>query len=94
MYYVYVLKSKIRENWIYVGRSDDLKTRINRHNNGGVKSTKAYRPFVLVYYESYLDKKDASKREIELKKHQYKDILKRQIKNSLYYVCHASRDLA
>ena len=82
MHYVYVLKSTVKANWLYVGRTDDLRNRFRRHNQGRVRSTKAYKPFVLVYYEAYNSKKDAIKREIELKKHCNKDILKIQIKYS------------
>ncbi len=96
MYYVYLLQSKVKINWLYVGRTDNLKIRFIRHNQGKVKSTKAYKPFILVYYEAYLSKKDAVKREIELKKHQKKEILKEQLKHSikLASVCPASQDLA
>lgn len=83
MHYVYVLQSTIKLNWVYVGRTDDLRKKFNRHNSGNVKSTKAYKPFILVYYEAYNSKKDAVKREMELKKHCNKDILKEQIKYSL-----------
>lgn len=86
----------MKENWIYVGKTKDLRNRFNRHNSGRVKSTKAYRPLILVYYEAYLLSKDASKREIELKKHYNKNILKEQIKYSIenVKVCHAPHDLA
>ena len=83
MHYVYVLKSTVNNNWVYIGRSNDLRKRFGEHNLGKVRSTKCYRPFVLVFYEAYFSKKDAVKREIKLKNHNNKDILKMQIKNSL-----------
>lgn len=84
MYYVYVLQSQIDKNWLYVGYSNDLKTRFQRHNEGGVRSTKAKKPFVLVCYEAYKHKSDAAQREYELKNNsQQKEILKRRISNSL-----------
>jgi len=82
MFYVYVLKSK-KNNDIYVGYSEDLKTRFEAHNQGKVKSTKVNKPWVLVYYEAYKDKKDATKREKQLKEHKAKADLKKQIENSL-----------
>lgn len=82
MHYVYILKSKINGD-IYVGFSNDLKTRFGQHNSGKVKSTQAYKPWILVYYEAYLDKKDATSREKQLKNHAAKNVLKIQIKNSI-----------
>ena len=83
MHYVYVLLSVVKINWVYVGRTDDLRKRFKEHNSGKVKSTKCYKPFILAYYEAYYSKKDATKREIELKKHCNKETLKKQIKYSL-----------
>jgi len=83
MYYIYAIKSKYK-NWIYIGFSSDLKKRFHEHNLGKVKATKHYKPFFLVYYEAYQNKKDAIMREIELKKKgQQKEFLKERIKNSL-----------
>ena len=52
----------------YTGVTTDLKTRVDRHNSGkGAKYTRARRPVVLVYFEPYLDEKNARRRERELK---------------------------
>ena len=82
MYYIYVLKSQENGD-IYVGYSDDLRRRFVQHNHGGAKYTKAHIPWILVYYEAYKDKKDATKREKELKSHRPKEFLKEHLKNSL-----------
>ncbi len=82
MFYVYVLKS-LKNGDIYIGRTDDLKKRLKRHSGGFARSTKLNRPWKLVYYEAYLDKKDSTKREKQLKMHKPKSDLKLQIKNSL-----------
>lgn len=82
MHYVYILKSEINKD-IYVGFSSDLKTRFQQHNSGKVKSTQAYKPWILVYYEAYLNKHDATQREKQLKNHAAKDVLKIQIQNSI-----------
>jgi putative endonuclease len=82
MYYVYVLKS-IKDNNIYIGYSTDLKRRFAEHNERKVKSTKSRVPFVLIYYEAYRSKKDATEREYFLKTHQQRDLLKERLKNSL-----------
>ncbi len=83
MYYVYVLKS-LKDQQVYTGYSSDLKRRILQHQSGLVKSTKNRRPLKLVYYEAFLDKKDAQDREKYLKSGGKAKIgLKLQIKNSL-----------
>jgi putative endonuclease len=48
MFYVYILKSKTSKR-IYKGTTSDLKVRLKQHNAGKVMSTKAYRPWLLVY---------------------------------------------
>lgn len=82
MFYVYILKST-KNGDVYVGYSTDLKQRIGQHGSGSVRSTKAYRPWVLVYYEGYLNKFDATKREKQLKMHAAKNVLLQQIELSL-----------
>jgi putative endonuclease len=67
MYYVYLIQSLV-DNSYYVGMTSDLERRLKEHNNGKTKSIKHKVPFKLVYYEAYLDKTIARKREIQLKK--------------------------
>ena len=66
MYYVYVLKSKKDYN-TYIGSTNDLRRRFHEHQEGKVQSTKARRPFELVYYEAYKSEQDARHREFALK---------------------------
>lgn len=66
MYYVYVLLSK-KDGKLYVGSSPNLKSRLEKHHNGFVMSTRNRRPLRLVYYECYLNASDARRREIFLK---------------------------
>lgn len=61
-YYVYVLESRVKD-FTYVGFSENLKERYNRHNNKEVTSTKPYAPFDLIFYEAYKNEKDAKRRE-------------------------------
>ena len=63
MYYTYVLISQ-KDQKLYTGYTNDLKSRLKEHNNGTVESTKNRIPFELVYYEACLDKNKAIKREI------------------------------
>lgn len=72
---MYAIRS-LRKNWVYIGSTKDLKLRFIEHNTGKVRSTKAHKPFELIYYEAYTTYTIARKRELELKKNgQQKEIL-------------------
>ena len=66
MFYLYILKNQQGRH--YIGITATIKKRLATHNNGGVRSTKSYRPWLLVYHESFESKKDARLRELFLKK--------------------------
>jgi len=67
MFFVYVLKS-LKDHTTYTGYCEDLEKRVKDHNQGKTKSTKHKIPLKLVYYEAYITKTLARKRELELKK--------------------------
>jgi putative endonuclease len=75
MYYVYVLVSESR-NYIYVGITDNLDRRINAHNAGHNKTTRAYRPFRTLLTEQYPSRLEARAREKYLKSGIGKEFLK------------------
>lgn len=81
MFYVYVLKSGKDDN-LYIGFTSDLKKRLSEHNEGKNISTSSRRPFKLVYYEAYLDAKDARNRESRLKKRGQARV---HLKNRIYF---------
>jgi putative endonuclease len=83
MFYVYVLKNK-KDDSVYFGYTNDLRRRLDEHNQLKNKSTKNKAPLELIYYEAYKAKSDAKYRENNLKKFaQAYSQLKRRIKNSL-----------
>lgn len=53
MYYVYSLQCK---DGYYIGCTDDLKARFEKHVNGYVPATKGRRPVVLDFYFGVSDK--------------------------------------
>jgi len=61
-YYVYILYS-FKDRQFYAGFTTDLEKRIKRHQAGKVISTKDRRPLKLIFYEAYLNKSDALRRE-------------------------------
>ena len=78
MYYTYVLES-LKDGDLYIGWSDDLKSRVEKHHSGKVKSTRDRVPFKLVYYEACLEKAKAILREKSLKTGFGRAYLKRRI---------------
>lgn len=65
-YTVYILKSE-KNGKFYTGFTNDLNKRLERHNQGRVKSTKAGKPYKIIYTEQFNNREDAEKREFELK---------------------------
>lgn len=82
MYYVYVLQSQ-KDHDLYIGYTEHLDERVRLHNAGRVKSTKSRIPFILIHYEAFKSKEDATKREVHLKSHQQRDFLRERITHSL-----------
>ena len=80
MYYVYVLKND--NGKLYVGYSADLRRRIAEHQRGTVPSTKSGK-WELVYYEAYLAKEDAQRRERRLKDARAQYHLRERIQQSM-----------
>ncbi|OGG11723.1 excinuclease ABC subunit C [Candidatus Gottesmanbacteria bacterium RBG_13_45_10] len=83
MYYVYILQS-IQDRSFYIGYTPDLKNRLLKHNKKQVISTKDKTPWNIIYYEAYLNRKDATGREKFLKSGSGWKLFKRQLKNYLY----------
>lgn len=68
LWYVYIARAKT--NKYYVGISNNVEKRIDKHNNGkGSNMAKQQGPFCLVYKsESFISKSEARKREAQIKK--------------------------
>ncbi len=83
MYYVYILKCIDDQSW-YIGYTEDLKKRVHDHQNGyGCRTTSLKQNWQLIYYEAYLDKRDAMGRERYLKSGSGRQYLKKQLNNYL-----------
>ena len=66
MAYAYVLRS-LKNGRFYYGSTANLQERLAKHNAGKVRSTKAYRPWVLHYVEQIETKGEAYRRELFFK---------------------------
>ena len=65
-YYTYILHS-IEHKRLYVGSTEDFVNRLSEHNLGKVVSTKAFKPWGIVYYEAHRSKALARKAELYYK---------------------------
>ncbi len=86
MYYTYVLlciDSKHNRQHFYVGYTENLKERLDRHKIGDVKTTKKFDKIKFVYCEICLNKTDARKRELQLKTGFGRGYIKKRIENYL-----------
>jgi putative endonuclease len=81
-YYTYILYTE-KYDRIYIGQTNDIESRLRRHNSGRVRSTKAYIPWKLVYYEEFSNRSEAMKREKELKTHQGRTWIRNTLMNIL-----------
>jgi len=61
-YYAYILVSQVNGRR-YFGSCEDVQQRLKYHNAGKVKSSKAYRPYVLHYFEQFETRSEALIRE-------------------------------
>jgi putative endonuclease len=67
MFYVYLIESNACLERRYVGFTTDLKVRIKTHNAGGSVHTAKYKPWCLVSYHAFSDKRTAQEFEHYLK---------------------------
>ena len=77
---VYVLKSEI-DGRFYVGMTENLVNRLREHNLGRTKSTKGYRPWIVIHQGEFPDRITARNREKYLKSGYGKQWLKKKYKS-------------
>ncbi|MDA3814952.1 MAG: class I tRNA ligase family protein [Patescibacteria group bacterium] len=78
-YFVYAILCD--DDSIYVGQTEDLKKRWKQHFSGtGARHTKTHKPERVIHYEEFYSRKDAIKREKDLKTGFGRKWLKREFK--------------
>jgi len=82
MFIVYVLQND-KHLRLYVGFTENIEQRIVTHNSGNVISTKAFRPWKLIFHECYTNKADALRREQYFKTTSGKRALKLMLRETL-----------
>ena len=67
MNYTYMMKCA--DGTLYTGWTTSVEKRLKAHNEGknGAKYTKTKRPVTLIYYEGFLTKEEAMRREYQIK---------------------------
>ena len=81
LYFVYILQSQ-KDGTYYVGSTQNLDSRLERHNQGRSKYTKHKRPWDLVYSEEFSDRSSAMKREKEIKSRKSRAFIEELVKRS------------
>ncbi len=84
-FYVYILLSE-KDNQFYVGYTSNLYKRFQQHCDGLTKSTRNRRPLKLIFYEAYLYKEDALRREKYFKTSAGKRALKLILNKKLFKI--------
>ena len=80
-FYVYIIQSE-KDGSFYVGSTQDLGPRLERHNQGRSAYTKSKRPWKLVYSEEHRDRSSAVKRENQIKRRKDKEFIKALVRTS------------
>lgn len=65
-YFVYILRS-LKDGRFYIGQTNNISDRIERHNSGQVTATRNRRPLEIVYTETFATRAEAMRREKYLK---------------------------
>jgi putative endonuclease len=77
--YVYILQSEADSNHFYVGRTQDLRARIQRHNSGQVRHTSKWRPWRIKTYLALSDSRRAVALERYLKSASGRAFIKKRL---------------
>ena len=79
MFYVYVIES-LKNNKVYTGHTANLDKRLDQHNAGKTKSTKAFIPYKILFFELCTNRKEAIAREKYLKSGIGREFIKEYIR--------------
>ena len=81
-FYIYILFS-LKDKQLYIGYTENFKTRLGEHFKGRVVATKNRKPLLLIHYEAFTDVKDAKAREKFLKSGFGRSQMKKALQNKL-----------
>ena len=81
MFYVYILQS-LKDGSYYVGQTNDVSNRLERHNSRRQSATRSKVPWELVYTEPFDTRSQAVRRELEIKSWKSRRAIKELLNNS------------
>ena len=81
-YYCYIIRSKTLEKY-YIGSCANVEKRLEYHNNGWSRYTKAGIPWMLCYFEKFYSKKEALQRERFIKLKKSKKYIEKLFENNI-----------
>ncbi|MBN1830979.1 MAG: GIY-YIG nuclease family protein [Deltaproteobacteria bacterium] len=80
-FHVYILQS-LKDGSYYIGSTNNLEDRVERHNEGCSQYTKGKTPRKLVYSEEYPDRPSALRRENEIKRRKSRKYIEKLVECS------------
>ncbi|MDJ0829952.1 MAG: GIY-YIG nuclease family protein [Desulfobacterales bacterium] len=80
-FHVYIIQS-LQDSSYYTGSTQELSSRLKRHNQGRSPYTKAKRPWKLVYSEEFADRSSAQQRERAIKRKKSRDYIENLVSAS------------
>ena len=80
-FHVYIIQSEYDGSY-YVGSTNNLEDRIERHNQGRSTYTKGKTPWKLVYTDQFADRSSATKRESQIKRRKSRVFIESLIRTS------------
>jgi putative endonuclease len=81
MFYTYILQS-LKSGRYYIGHTQDLDLRLERHQSGKVTATRNKGPWVIVYTEKFDSKIEANRRELDIKSKKSRPYIEKLISNN------------
>ena len=90
MYYTYIIESETTKSWYY-GHSENVKRRLDDHNQNRNKSTSNKGPWKLIFVRSFETKLEANRFELLLKKLRNKNYVNE--KYSKYFLKDHNKDI-
>ena len=81
MYYVYILYSSSRDKY-YTGSTADLASRLVKHNSKHNGFTQGTIDWIVVFSEKFLTKREALKRELQIKSWKNRRLIENLIRQS------------
>ncbi len=75
-FFIYILESEL-DGSFYIGQTSNLNSRLEKHNKGLNRSTKAKRPWKLFYWEEVNSRAEAMALEKKIKSWKKRDSIKK-----------------